>query len=262
MGGVEKQAPGKNPGLLFVNSKITRPSELSDEAYTKWYEEPLGACDIANPSHIGWSPDIFKTSGISEASRFLSIDPKSERPYLALYPLEDLEFLQTDEFYCQSDPMADLVAIPVHHDSIPGSHAIFDFGDFDTRYYKFVQHYEAESAKSGQPNFVIAAAFTPTDDEDYENWYRQEHLEEISGITGWRKTLRYALTFARQNRKPAAEKELDEPPKFLTLHYFDGDSLPEQELAGASGSEWTKKQLGSMKAQQMAVFKKLSHYTK
>ncbi|KAK5717026.1 hypothetical protein LTR17_016168 [Elasticomyces elasticus] len=239
MGGVDKQAPGKNPGLLFVNSKITRPDELSDDAYTKWYEEV----------HI---PDILKTSGISEASRFLSIDPKSERPYLALYPLEDLDFLQTDEFF----------SIPVHHDSIPGSHAIFDFGDFDTRYYKFVQHYEAENAKSGQPNFVIAAAFTPTDDEDYENWYRQEHLKEISGITGWRKTQRYALTFARQNRKPVAEKELDEPPKFLTLHYFDGESLPEQELAGAGGSEWTKKQLGSMKAQQMAVFKTLSHYTK
>ncbi|KAK3627945.1 hypothetical protein LTR56_018935 [Elasticomyces elasticus] len=239
MGGVDKQATGKNPGLLFVNSKITKPDEVSDEAYTKWYEEV----------HI---PDIFKTSGISEASRFLSIDPKSERPYLALYPLGDLDFLQTDEFR----------SIPVHHDSIPGSHAIFDFADFDTRYYKFVQHYEAENAKSGQPDFVIAAAFTPTDDEDYENWYRQEHLKEISGITGWRKTQRYALTFARQNRKSAAEKELDEPPKFLTLHYFDGESLPEQELAGASGSEWTKKQLGSMKAQQMAVFKKLSHHTK
>jgi len=40
---------------------------------------------------------------------------------------------------------------------------------------------------------------------------------EISGITGWRKTQRYALTFARQNRKPAGEKQLAEPPKFLTL---------------------------------------------
>jgi len=37
----------------------------------------------------------------------------------------------------------------VHDDSLPGSHAIFDFADFDTRYYKFVQHYEAEGTKSG-----------------------------------------------------------------------------------------------------------------
>ncbi|TKA74995.1 hypothetical protein B0A55_02649 [Friedmanniomyces simplex] len=231
MGGVDKPPSGKNPGILFVNSKITKPGELSSKDYTKWYEKV----------HI---PDIFKTSGIKEASRWQAVDEKSERPYLALYPLEDLDFLETDEFK----------AIPVHDDSLPGSHAIFDFADFDTRYYKFF--------RAGQADFVIVAAFTPTDEEDYDNWYRQEHLKEISGITGWRKTQRYALTFARQNRKPAREKQLAEPPKFLTLHFFDGASLPEKELAGASGSEWTKKQLGSMKETQMAIFKKLSMYAK
>lgn len=43
-------------------------------------------------------PDIFKTSGIKEASRWKNIEPAGERPYLAMYPLEDLDFLQTDEF--------------------------------------------------------------------------------------------------------------------------------------------------------------------
>lgn len=85
MGGVDKKLQGKKPGLLWVNSKITKPDELSTQAYTKWYEEV----------HI---PDIFKTSGIKEAARWEAIDPSNERPYLALYPLEDLDFLQTDEF--------------------------------------------------------------------------------------------------------------------------------------------------------------------
>ncbi|KAK3099054.1 hypothetical protein LTR53_019180, partial [Teratosphaeriaceae sp. CCFEE 6253] len=88
-----------------------------------------------------------------------------------------------------------------------------------------------------------------------------EHLKEISGITGWRKTQRYDLTFARQNRKPEAEKQLPAAPKFLTLHFFDGEALPEQELAKASESEWTKKHLASMKAAQVAPFKKLSQYS-
>lgn len=82
---MDKQAPGKNPGLLWVNSKITKPDDLSPEAYKTWYE------DI----HIR---DIFKTSGIREASRWQALDPKEDRPYLALYPLEDLDFLATDEF--------------------------------------------------------------------------------------------------------------------------------------------------------------------
>ena len=66
------------------------------------------------------------------------MDPAAERPYLALYPLEDLGFLQTDEFK----------AVPVHHETVPApSHAIFDVTDFDTRYYEHVQTYEGLSDK-------------------------------------------------------------------------------------------------------------------
>lgn len=35
--GQDKKAAGNNPGLLYVNSKITKPNELSPENYTKWY---------------------------------------------------------------------------------------------------------------------------------------------------------------------------------------------------------------------------------
>ena len=130
-------------------------------------------------------------------------------------------------------------AIPVHHSSLPGSHAIFDFVDFDTRYYKFVQLYDSGSSRSGkhssyhllgpyqgltyksdQPDFVISAGFTPADDADYDKWYREEHLKEISGIRGWRKTSRWALDFARQNRSTGADNHLPQPPKFLTLVRF------------------------------------------
>lgn len=43
-------------------------------------------------------------------------------------------------------------AIPVHDDAIPGSHGIFDFAQFDTRYYKQVQLYEPQSPRSGKLN--------------------------------------------------------------------------------------------------------------
>lgn len=45
-------------------------------------------------------------------------------------------------------------------------------------------------------------------------------------------------------------------------HYFDGQSLPEQELAKAGESEWTKKVMSAMKVTQLAVFKKLSYHSK
>nr|OQO26167.1 hypothetical protein B0A51_03886 [Rachicladosporium sp. CCFEE 5018] len=278
MVGVDKTAEGKKPGLLFVNSKITKPDQLSDEQYTRWYED----------THI---VDIFKTSGIKEAARWKALDPEQDRPYLALYPLEDLDFLNSDEFK----------AIPVHDDKLPGSGQIFTLADFDTRYYAFEQLYEPKETKSGgstrvqeeqsgqqliaadQPDFVIACGFTPSDEAEYDDWYRAQHLREVSEITGWRKTGRYTLTYARQNRKPAGDSDIAAPPRFLTLvglseglssdplghadsvalqHYFDGASLPETELAKSGEEERAKRNMAAMKETQIAVFKKLSQFIK
>ena len=109
---------------------------------------------------------------------------------------------------------------------------------------------------------MISFGYTPADEEDADKWYRQEHLKEISSVSTWRRTERYELTFARQNRKPAQEKQIAEPPKFLTLHFFDGESLPDQELAKCSESEWTKKNMGSMKDMNVAASKKLGYFSK
>lgn len=68
---------------------------------------------------------------------------------------------------------------------------------------------------------MISAGFTPADDDDYENWYREEHLKEISGIPGWRKTERYELLFGVEGGKPPEEKSIPDPPKYLTLVRFN-----------------------------------------
>ncbi|EME77271.1 uncharacterized protein MYCFIDRAFT_83221 [Pseudocercospora fijiensis CIRAD86] len=228
---MDKPLAGPNPGLLYVNSTIKDP-RLSEEASTEWYEGV----------HI---PDVFKTSGSgapTKAYRWKASDPAAEKPYLALYPTADVDFLGSDEFK----------QIPVHCDKLPGSGQIFELADFDTRYYKLKQLYgpESEAIGDAQPDFVIVAGFTPADDEDYEQWYQQEHLTEISGITGWRKTERYELFFARSNRDYNNPLVADKP-KYLTL-----------ELARASESEWTKKSMGSMKKAEVAVFKKLAYFVK
>ena len=109
---------------------------------------------------------------------------------------------------------------------------------------------------------MISFGYTPADEKDADDWYRQEHLKDVSGVSTWRWTERYELTFARQNRKPVEEKQIAEPPKFLTLHFFDGESLPDQELAKCTESEWTKKNLNSMKDMKMQAFKKLGYFSK
>lgn len=74
---MEKKAAG---GLIWSNSKITKPDELSWAGFCKWYR------DI----HI---PDVLKTGAIQEAFRYEALDPNNDRPHLALYYAEDVEGL-------------------------------------------------------------------------------------------------------------------------------------------------------------------------
>lgn len=46
----------------------------------------------------------------------------------------------------------------------------------------------------------------------------------------------------------------------LAQHFFDGETLPAEELAKAGESEWTKKSMSTMKQIEMTVFKKLGYF--
>lgn len=144
---MNKPLNGPDPGLLYVNSKIIQPDKLAPEQYTQWYEE----------THI---PDIFQTAGIDEAYRWQALDPAAERPYLALYPLNDVGFLQSPEFKGNKIndsrwTSAKNPAIPVQEHKLPDTHRIFDLANFDTRYYKFIQLYERDTPSTGTTKNVL-----------------------------------------------------------------------------------------------------------
>jgi hypothetical protein len=205
------------PGLLYVNSKIISP-DLSPELFTEWYQ------DI----HIR---DIFLTTGIKSAFRYFtsSSEPATiERPYLALYPLKDVAFLNSAEFK----------AIPIHSDILPvESKSIFDLADFDTRYYTNIGKLGGESGsqcKSNQsrsitcsivlslaadPRLFIASVqfdlppdITSSDDTEIVNWYASQHSRNSLA-----RIRMYRLLFARQNRLTQEQKNLKEPPGILAL---------------------------------------------
>jgi len=73
---------------------------------------------------------------------------------------------------------------------------------------------------------VIVAAATPVDYPDFDEWYRKEHCYEVSKCPGYRRTRRYKLTYARQNRLPAEENQLADPPKYLAMVGKIGPRFP------------------------------------
>jgi len=115
----------KGPGLLYVNSRITSPN-LNESQFLKWY----------TTVHI---PEILDTSGVESALRFKSPVEDTKKPYLAIYPMKDICFTQTDEFK----------KITVTSDLLPDDEPIYNLAGFDTRYYGLTQYFEPREVKAG-----------------------------------------------------------------------------------------------------------------
>lgn len=123
------------PGMLSAHSRLAQPLKCPSEQYEKWYFE----------DHI---PNVLECSGIKRALFYTNADSQADRPYLALYPMHDLRFLQSEEFIKGirvTSPM-----LPQGEDGKEG--LCYDFMDVDVMYLQHVQTYEplqAEAAADG-----------------------------------------------------------------------------------------------------------------
>ena len=120
--------PISGPGILWINSKVTDPDSLSVDSFEKWYEE----------IHI---PDIIaaKPGGVVSSWRYLCVDPDRPAPFLAVYKVPDMRFLQSTEFK----------NIPMVHPTLPGNGPIHRFAAFDARFLAHVETWKSAKASQG-----------------------------------------------------------------------------------------------------------------
>jgi hypothetical protein len=115
------------PGILFVESRISRPDILDEKTFMKWYDD----------EHIA---EILQTSGIKSARRFKSIDMTIDKPYLAMYPMMEFAFAQSEEFK----------NISVSSDTLPGTGLCYDVADFHLRFDNLIQVYDPLKKGKGE----------------------------------------------------------------------------------------------------------------
>jgi hypothetical protein len=126
------------PGILFVNSGVIKPAELSQEAFDSWY------CQ----EHI---PDVVAKSGINHAYRYEHVNdgssPARRLNFLTIYGMDDINFTETAEFRSLEGQRPG-----------PSMERIFEKSEFDTRSYELVQVDEAAGAAgSGSGSGKIAS---------------------------------------------------------------------------------------------------------
>jgi hypothetical protein len=69
----------------------------------------------------------------------------------------------------------------------------------------------------------------------------------LSKCDGYRRSIRYQLDFATQNRNDPQDSTLAYPLRLLSLHEWDTDELNQAQLDEANTTEWAKKILASAK---------------
>lgn len=146
--------PMQGKGIIHVISKISRTDILDLETFMKWYTE----------IHI---PEIVNTSGIRSARRFVNVDPTVDKPYLVLYPMDDIGFSQGEEFS----------KISVQSDVLPEPGIIYDLADVDVRYDNLIHIYDPTKKGKGASKMMVtfAAKLKEGESEDeLDRWYREE----------------------------------------------------------------------------------------
>ncbi|KAF2731585.1 hypothetical protein EJ04DRAFT_442739 [Polyplosphaeria fusca] len=208
--------PLSGPGIILANS-IPRQN-FAEDVYNQWYQEV----------HV---PDVLSAKpggkGVIAAWRFKSQDSTRHRPYLALYSVPNMAFIQSREFrqvnqYSQMLP-----------EGGPSQKSV----DFDTRFYQRVQIFEKpekELVGIGRVLKCTAIQPAPGTEENFNRWYDEEHLEQVSQMSGWRKSTRYELIFKVQSRD---DPRPEEAPKYLAIHEFEEGTNVQRMLR----EEWTER---------------------
>ncbi|KAM0276540.1 hypothetical protein ACHAQH_006641 [Verticillium albo-atrum] len=237
---MSQDQPIAGRGILYVNSKIARPDLMNEEQYMNWYDN----------DHIA---EIIETSAMKTAFRYKDVDPDAETPFLAMYPMDDIGFTQTDEFK----------NIRVHSELLPGGGPIYDLADLDVRYYNLVQVYDPTNKGPGHTKTILSAQVELGPDvspEEFDRWYREEHLEKMAQVDGFLRATRFKLAFARSNAQSRALKglaaegeEAPRPPTWLALHEYSGD-LDMQNMLEMTDSEWARKVISGLKVAKMPVY--------
>jgi hypothetical protein len=203
------------PGLTIAISKIRKPAKTSEEQFHRFYNE----------EHV---PAILDFGIIKLALRFKNADPTSTRQYLAIYPLEDTTY--------QRSPEAEKFIQDTKKSKILACDDIYEYIDFDIRRYEKIQTYEGHShaARSGLERartiVMVAMEPAPGQDQDFEQWYRKQHLDMMSMLKHYRRSTRY-------------KRQDGVAPRYLALHEFDcrPDDLPKEQLKLMVETEWAQK---------------------
>lgn len=89
---------------------------------------------------------------------------------------------------------------------------------------------------------IVLVYMNPSNPADFEKWYREEHLEMLSKLPGYRRSLRYKIG----PKTPLTRDE--DPPPYLAIHEVESvEAFGGKEAEAANSTPWTTKHIQESK---------------
>ncbi|EGE80724.1 alpha/beta hydrolase [Blastomyces dermatitidis ATCC 18188] len=227
------------PGLLYITMQPR--DDLSPAKFHDWYNNEHGPSRLRLP---------FITNGFRfRATDTVNGSSSSSHPlspeWLAIYDVTDMAELKCEPY------------LRLRRDEIKSKREkeVMAKITIDRRLYDFVESKEvegyvpldaltegeAEAEAEGKKNKRVLVAIIqtlyPDQEEEFNKWYREEHLPLLSRVPGWLRTRRFVSSAV----EPTAVRE------YLSLHEYeshDGPSGPE--LKAVNATPWRERVMANM----------------
>lgn len=191
---------GDAKGLLLV---LSTALEGSEQEYHHWYDEEHAPARLTVP-------------GIRTARRYR--DTAADQDYLAWYDLDSVDVLDTPQY----------LKLPAR--ASDRERRILPAIALDRRVYQEIPTPEVSRARDWGicGEILLAVWWTPAPgtEEDFNAWYREEHVPLLMKVPGWLRIRRYALLAGGG-------------PRYLALHDLSSqDAFREPAYAEARQTAW------------------------
>ncbi|KDQ27574.1 hypothetical protein PLEOSDRAFT_158547 [Pleurotus ostreatus PC15] len=205
------------PGLLFVYGECGE--HVTEKDFNDWYDG----------EHV---PARAVVPGFQTLIRYKQVDGRKPS-WLAMYDLSSPDVLQTPAytglFAAASDNERTIIA---------------NLAMLNRRVYSHISSYPADDAdvRPGKYLFIVMIQPAPESEEEFNNWYEEEHVPLLSKSPGWVRSRRYKLIDAVEVAGRANAEETLAPLTYLALHEIESEETRETpEWKHATSTPWRNK---------------------
>ncbi|ORY34726.1 hypothetical protein BCR39DRAFT_514190 [Naematelia encephala] len=207
----------------FLHEAIEPGSKLSEHELTAWYEKEISSkIDGSIPELVSCAQ--YNAADEKKPSSLVVYETTSTST-----SIEVLNKLRADN--------------PVVVDRLEAYHASI-----------CEQIYDSGSTEQTRP-YLMTGFMTPGqgDDEEFNQWYTQEHLGDMSKVPGWRRARRFRINDSIEKGTGKIPKAKATYAAIYELDHFDGLKSPEYHHACTT--PWTAKMTGRCPVAEMRKWK-------